>query len=163
MCRWAFRATTFAANGTLYHEILNRASNASELAQLSSLTAGTSLFSMQPISRRVYQHGLAQGGNPLDIGNINQLWGAFSTGWWNADDDLKAHTLSKALVGKINDVARGSGLHRNFLFMNDADWDQDVLHSYGNGSFSKLKKVSQKYDPTRILQRLSAGGFKLDS
>ncbi|KAH7380269.1 putative FAD-binding oxidoreductase [Phaeosphaeria sp. MPI-PUGE-AT-0046c] len=161
--RWAFRATTFAANGTLYQEILNRASNASELAQLSHLTAGTSLFSMQPISQRVYQHGVAQGGNPLDIGNINQLWGAFSTGWWDSNDDVMAHTLSKALVEKVNDVARESGQHRDFLFMNDADWDQDVLKSYGNASLSKLEKVSQEYDPARILQRLSAGGFKLGS
>lgn len=163
MCRWAFRATTFTANKTLYQEILNRASNASELAQLSRLTAGTSLFSMQPISRRVYQHGLAQGGNPLDIGDIAQLWGAFSTGWWNVEDDVMAYTLSKALVEKINDVARQSGQHRDFLFMNDADWDQDVLKSYGNDSFSRLDQISHDYDPSRILQRLSAGGFKLGS
>ncbi|KAF2681995.1 FAD-binding domain-containing protein [Lentithecium fluviatile CBS 122367] len=161
--RWGFRATSFSANDSLYHEILNDTFRAPELGAFSNITGGTFVFNMQPISRRIFQYGREGVGNPLGIRDVKQLWGAFSTGWWSADDDAQAHTLTKALVVRVETLTRRSGQHLDYLFMNDADWDQKVLQSYGDKSLSRLRQVNYKYDPTAVFQRLVRGGFKLES
>ena len=45
--------------------------------------------------------------------------------------------------------------------MNYAYPTQDVIGSYGDENVDFLRKVSRKYDPAQVFQKLVPGGYKL--
>lgn len=45
--------------------------------------------------------------------------------------------------------------------MNYAYPTQDVIGSYGAENVEFLRRVSRKYDPAQVFQRLVPGGYKL--
>lgn len=45
--------------------------------------------------------------------------------------------------------------------MNDANYAQDVLSSYGAASKAQLKAVAKKYDPQGLFQTQQNNGFLL--
>jgi hypothetical protein len=47
----------------------------------------------------------------------------------------------------------------NPLFMNDAHSSQDVLASYGQSAYSKLKSIHKKLDPQGIFNSQQRGFF----
>lgn len=53
------------------------------------------------------------------------------------------------------------GLSIPFVYMNDAAYDQDPLSSYGAENLEKLKRISIRYDPGQVFQRLQNNGFLL--
>ena len=53
------------------------------------------------------------------------------------------------------------GILLDFVFMNDANFYQNPIASYGVEVVQKLKKVAGKYDQDRVFQVLQAGGFLL--
>lgn len=50
----------------------------------------------------------------------------------------------------------------NPIFMNDAMYDQDVLRSYGNTTYDRLKATHEMYDPKGFFATRQ-GGFKFSS
>lgn len=52
--------------------------------------------------------------------------------------------------------------HR-YLYLNDADADQDAFEAYGKESVDRLKEIRDKYDPSKVYTDLMPGGFKVDA
>ena len=92
---------------------------------------------------------------------MNQTWFVLDTGWWDAKDDAMAHEATKAIQERIKGAAEEEQKGLEFLFMNDASWDQDVIGGYGAQNVRRLREVARRYDPQRVFQRLVKGGFKL--
>lgn len=82
-------------------------------------------------------------------------------GWEKSTDDAKAHNLTRSLKNRIEKASVDAGQYVEYIFMNDASWDQEVIAHYGDESVERLKAVRDKYDPGEIFQRLVKGGFKL--
>lgn len=53
------------------------------------------------------------------------------------------------------------GILLDFVFMNDANFDQNPIASYGEASVKRLKKIAKMYDPDEVFQKLQADGFLL--
>lgn len=64
---------------------------------------------------------------------------------------------------RVDAVAKALGTNDDFVYLNFAGGFQNPFASYGNESLEFLRGVAQKYDPTRVFQRLVPGGFKLDN
>lgn len=67
----------------------------------------------------------------------------------------------KTFISRVEQLASAQGLLESYLWMNNAGTHQDVIASYGAENSSKLRGISQKYDPDRVFQNLCRGGFKL--
>jgi hypothetical protein len=81
---------------------------------------------------------------------------------WSLDtDDEKILNFGIKFFDKVREMAEAKGLMEDYLFLNDAAMDQEVIKSYGNQSVAKLRSVSKKYDPKQVFQKLVKGGFKL--
>jgi FAD/FMN-containing dehydrogenase len=159
--RWDWRTATLAANATLYTEAYNITTQAPELQTLSKLQSGTFVFNMQPIPVSTIKAGKAHGGNALGLSEEPQVWVQYLMAWWHEEDDNKAYTLSKAIMDRVDQAADKVNDSLDYVFMNDASKDQNVLASYGQDNLALMKKVQLKYDPTKAFQKLVKGGFKL--
>ena len=71
------------------------------------------------------------------------------------------HDATRAVMDNIASEAKKEGLGLEYLFVNDASYNQDIIGHYGEENVKRLKEVQRVYDPNRVLQRLVAGGFKL--
>lgn len=116
---------------------------------------------LQPISSSVVRAGSARGGNALGLQNANQTWFVLDAGWWDASGDEKVHVATRKIRDNIEREAIKEGEHVEYLFMNDASYDQDVIRHYGPESVRRLREVQRKYDPGLVFQRLVPGGWKL--
>jgi hypothetical protein len=59
------------------------------------------------------------------------------------------------------ETAGSMGILLDFVFMNDANFDQNPLASYGAANVQKLRVTAAKYDPGALFQRLQVDGFLL--
>jgi hypothetical protein len=59
------------------------------------------------------------------------------------------------------EMARQEGKLSKFIYPNDANEKQDVFAGYEEGCVERLRDVSRKYDPERVIQRLQGGGGKV--
>jgi hypothetical protein len=159
--RWDWRTTTLAANATLYTEAYNITTKAPELQTLSKLQSGTFVFNMQPIPPQTIRAAKALGGNSLGLNDEPQVWIQYLMAWWHEEDDHKAYTSSKAIMDRVDKAADKANESLDYVFMNDASQDQNVIPSYGAENIAAMKKVQARYDPTRAFQKLVQGGFKL--
>jgi hypothetical protein len=135
---------------------------APEVDQLRAINTATLVLGIQPISTSLIAAGGANGGNTLGLQAVNQTWLVLDFGWAEAKDDAKAHRLMKSLRKRIEQVSVNAGQYGEYVFMNDASWDQDVIGHYGVESVRRLRAVAELYDPTGVFQRLVPGGFKLN-
>ncbi|KAF1846875.1 putative FAD-binding oxidoreductase [Cucurbitaria berberidis CBS 394.84] len=159
--RWDWRTATLAANATLYTEVYNITTKAPELQSLSQLQSGTFVFNMQPIPVQTVKAAKALGGNSLGLSEEPQVWVQYLMAWWHEEDDHKAYSLSKAIMDRVNQAANKANDSLDYVFMNDASQDQNVISSYGRDNVISMKKVQEKYDSTKAFQELVRGGFKL--
>ena len=135
--------------------------NASEIAAVSSLNTGNLVLGLQPISTSLIAEGEAQGSNALGLAHRNQTWLVLDVGWEFQSDDKAAHAAGSSLRNRIERESKQSGNYVEYIFMNDASWDQDVLKHYGSSNSARLRRVQEIYDPSAVFQRLVPGGFKL--
>lgn len=95
------------------------------------------------------------------------LTGAFGIGiavtvqWESSVDDAAAQQALLSGCNAVRDTANSNGVFLPFLFMNDANYAQDVLSSYGAASKTQLKAVAKKYDPQGLFQTQQNNGFLL--
>ena len=101
------------------------------------------------------------GGNALGLQNVNQTWFVLDVGWWHPSDDDVVHNATRAIHDRIRQEAKSEGKLLEYIFMNDASYDQDVIKHYGAKNVKQLREVQRKYDPKRVFQNLVSGGFKL--
>lgn len=64
-------------------------------------------------------------------------------------------------MNRVEQDSKSKDLYIDYVFMNDASRDQNVIAQYGEENVGKLKIIAAKYDPSRVFQRLERGGFKL--
>ena len=81
--------------------------------------------------------------------------------WQEDKDDDKALAQIQELVKAVHKTAGDRGKLLDFLFMNDANYNQSPLKSYGKEALSFLTEVSGKRDPKGVFQHLQNGGFLL--
>lgn len=81
--------------------------------------------------------------------------------WFDPAYDVKIKEWTDATLSSIEAETKAKGLYHPFKFLNDAGITQNPISTYGNGSsLSKMKAVSEKYDPDGVFQTL-VPGFKL--
>lgn len=83
---------------------------------------------------------------------------AFAGFWSEARLDEEGLRNIDGLRRGVEQLARASGDHLEFEFMNDASQTQTVLASYGPDNLDKLRKTAAKYDPKGVFQVLQNGG-----
>ncbi|KAI1350195.1 putative FAD-binding oxidoreductase [Xylaria sp. FL0043] len=147
-------ATSFKTDATLFKTVETIVTTSPELDTIRNLTAGSVAVGWQPISTSAIQAGYVRGGNALGLEETNQTWFALDVGWWDAEDDAVANEAAASLVAKVEDAAKTSGKHVDYIFMNDAAVTQDVIGHYGNRSVAKLRAVQRRYDPREVFQNL---------
>ena len=159
--RWDWFSTSFTPDVRLYSDIVSILTTSPELATMKSLTSGTLALGLQPISTNLVNAGKTRGGNALGLSSVNQTWFVLDSGWWNPSDDVTVHNSTRTLINKVEQSSRRRGKYVEYIFANDASWDQDVIGHYGAGNVKKMKDVQRKYDPDLVFQKLVPGGFKL--
>ncbi|KAF2973143.1 hypothetical protein GQX73_g276 [Xylaria multiplex] len=141
-------ATSFKTDATLFKAVEKIVTGTSaELDTIRNLTAGSIAVGWQPISTSAITAG--------------RTWFVLDVGWWNAEDDAVANEAAASLIAKVEEAAKNYGQHVDYIFMNDAAVQQDVIGHYGNGNVAKLREVQRRYDPREVFQKLVPGGFKL--
>ncbi|WQF79088.1 Putative FAD-binding, type PCMH, subdomain 2 [Colletotrichum destructivum] len=81
--------------------------------------------------------------------------------WDNAADDAAATQMDDASMKKLTETARKWDALLPNQWANNAADHVDVMRSYGDANFEKLRQVSRKYDGNQTFQRLCSGGYKL--
>ncbi|KAK6958328.1 hypothetical protein Daesc_001127 [Daldinia eschscholtzii] len=153
--------TTLTPNKDLYDKIGSIVTTSKALDKIRSATAGSTSFSIQPISSSLVEAGNAKGGNALGLRAVNQTWFKVDSGWLWPEEDEVVHSGSTQLIGEVEAAAKKGGNYLRYLFMNDASWDQDVIGHYGTNNVRKLRRIQREYDPDLVFQRLVPGGYKI--
>lgn len=81
--------------------------------------------------------------------------------WDDAADDAAAIRMDDAFMEKIAQAARRWDALMPNQWANNAAEHVDVMRSYGDVDFDKLRQVSLRYDANQTFQRLCSGGYKL--
>jgi len=117
-------------------------------------------LTFQPMGVSIFEAGEKNGGNVLGVKHKAQAWLDLTTAWSNQADDEKVLAVSRKFLNNVAKMAKKQGLLYDYLFLNDAAKDQEVIASYGKKQAQFLKAVSKRYDPDQVFQKL-VGGFKL--
>lgn len=153
--------TSFLPDAGLYQTINNITTSSTYLSPIESLTEGSMAIGLQPISASAVLAGNERGGNVFGLSAVNQTWFVLDVGWYESSKDSTAHNDTLVVREAVWNAAVAQGLQLDYLFSNDASWDQPVLQSYGSENVGKMKEVQALYDPLRVFQILVPGGFKL--
>lgn len=158
-------ATSFLPDADLYTVINNITASETNLAGIESLTEGSmaTAIGLQPISASAVLAGQKRGGNVFGLSPVKQSWFVLNTGWFEASADLVAHNATSAVREAVWTGALERDLGLDYIFSNDASYDQPVLANYGSENVAKMKDVQARYDPRMVFQTLVPGGFKLGS
>ncbi|RDW84123.1 FAD-binding oxidoreductase [Aspergillus mulundensis] len=89
------------------------------------------------------------------------LWWQTSTGWDNAEDDLRVEAWTRQLVENLHAENKRNGLAREFIYMGDAGEWQNPFAGFPAENVQRMKEIRERYDPSRTFSRLNWGGFKL--
>ncbi|KAK0391577.1 hypothetical protein NLU13_1077 [Sarocladium strictum] len=117
----------------------------------------------QPISVNIIEAMQKNGGNALGLHPedgplmIIQL----TTKWTDPQLDQLIEDESERFIAKVEKLAKEYDATKGYVYMNYAGQSQDVLRSYGDANFARLKKIANKWDPKGQLQRDWKGYFQL--
>ena len=164
--RQQFHTGTFVANETLLTEMVQIFREEVKRASLAGSTNGSLInanFALQPITRNLLKHQSKRGGNVLGLGVDEAPLALLSMSWpWTlpGSDDLIIGAMNR-IVSRSKAAAQKLGLFNEFIYMNYARPSEPVIQGYGAENQAFLQKVSKKYDPDGVFQKLVPGGFKL--
>ncbi|KAM4057732.1 FAD binding domain-containing protein [Hirsutella rhossiliensis] len=160
-----------------FQEVL-KLTTAGALADLIDIRLLT--FAVQPMPRGIAEASRrVGGGNALGLvpGHGDRLWIEYDLAWTSplcdkkcpaflkktAETMLRRHKQEYADIPPTNYVGGDLGFASyNPIFMNDAMADQNVLQSYGDGTYQRLKAIHQDYDPDGFFSTRQ-GGFKFST
>ncbi|KAK3935427.1 hypothetical protein QBC46DRAFT_422660 [Diplogelasinospora grovesii] len=156
-------ATSFEPSPTVFAGLAallstNGSGAAPEVAALGGVEAGSLVVTVQPIAAHVAGVG---GNNALGLRNVTQTWIALDMSWDKAADDGIVNKALEGLLGRVQNLTVENGVALEYVFMNDASWDQGVIASYGKTSVDRLRDVQRVYDPCLVFQKLVPGGQKI--
>ncbi|KAB8205974.1 cytochrome P450 [Aspergillus parasiticus] len=101
---------------------------------------------------------------------VGNVWGLepeplmiwqFSTGWANAQDDLRVESWARQLTEHLHSINQEKGLASEFIYMGDAGEWQDPYAGFPPENVQRMRDIRTAYDPKGIFSTLSWGGFKL--
>ncbi|KAF7627996.1 putative FAD-binding oxidoreductase [Aspergillus flavus] len=101
---------------------------------------------------------------------VGNVWGLepeplmiwqFSTGWANAQDDLRVEAWARQLTEHLHSINREKGLASEFIYMGDAGEWQDPYAGFPYENVQRMRDIRAAYDHKGIFSTLSWGGFKL--
>ena len=119
------------------------------------------VLAYQSIALSAIEAAKKRGGNPLGYEEKAQTWLCLNTAWADTTDDDTVILTNERFLGKVKEIAKAKGLWYEFIYLNDAGQNQQVIQSYGTANVQFLKDVSVAYDPQAVFQNLSKGGFKI--
>ncbi|UNI20885.1 hypothetical protein JDV02_006934 [Purpureocillium takamizusanense] len=137
-------------------------------------------FAVQPMPRGIVKASRDTGGpNALSMEpeQGDRVWVEYDVAWLSPLCDQRCPKSFETLVQSVHDlhVENYSGIpptnykegdvdfiSYNPIFMNDAMHGQDVLRSYGNATYDRLKATHEAYDPEGFFAERQ-GGFKFSS
>ncbi|KAI1649342.1 uncharacterized protein F4817DRAFT_331415 [Daldinia loculata] len=114
-------------------------------------------YNIQPTPTTAVQIGEDQGGNSLGLQKVPQTWWSLVAEWSEESDDTAVSHELEEFTDEVSRLAKEQGLYLDFKFMNDAEFSQKVLSSYGMGNMKRLQEASAKYDRFRDCRM--AGSF----
>ncbi|KAI8946216.1 FAD-binding domain-containing protein [Xylaria longipes] len=120
-------------------------------------------LTLQPYAESLLQSSAAKGADVLGLGTnsgslVNLL---LLTYWSNAKDDAAILGAMKTALHGIDQDATSKGTKVDYVYMNYASEDHDVVGSYGGENNKFLQEASKKYDPEGLFQKGVPGGWKL--
>ncbi len=138
-----------------YYEVIEPYVGKYETGQMACLV-------LQYITKESVSHMDREGGNCLPFKEdeapyVNVL---IPSAWKNEKDDELVIGISRKFMDLAVEEGKRRGLFVEYIYMNYASLYQDVLKSYGEENYKKLKEVALKYDPEGVFQKLMPGYFK---
>ncbi|CAE6412818.1 unnamed protein product [Rhizoctonia solani] len=157
------RDFTIRANAGLFKQLFEIWH--STTIKLNSTSGWYSSIVYQAISNNMIRASDEKGGNVLGLKPADDplILVSFSSGWASKDDDKKVLAELENLTKASMDIAKSQGLLERYIYLNYASSDQKPIEAYGPDQVDFLRKVKAKYDPNRVFEKLSRGGFKIPS
>lgn len=81
--------------------------------------------------------------------------------WDDEADDEAAQGVAQTIIDKATVLAQSRGVYHPYKYQNYAYISQDVFSSYGTRSKNRLLRISNRWDPDGVFQKLQPGYFKL--
>jgi hypothetical protein len=155
--RRQFFAVSHKTSLDVYQAVYN---NFLEIAPQANASFGAALsWGIQPWTSQASRHGLDK--NPLGLTPVSQNWMSGVIEWYDPAADQKAYDTINILQKTSKEASVKVDKDLDFIFMNDANYGQNVLRGYGEENLARLKQISKKYDPTQLFQRQQEQGFLL--
>lgn len=101
-------------------------------------------------------------GCPQGVKEEPVFWVEEAFTWGDAEDDVKIEAFVLSVNKEIKEKLEAIEATRPYIYMNDADKEQDVFGGYPVQNVKRLKAIRGKYDPGRVYTDLMPGGFKID-
>ncbi|KAL2844518.1 hypothetical protein BJY01DRAFT_263954 [Aspergillus pseudoustus] len=83
--------------------------------------------------------------------------------WQSPSDDALFHEIGYNLIGKPKAYSEEIGAGSDFVYMNYARREQNLLSGYGEENFQHLVAMVEKYDPIGVFQTQCPGGWKMSA
>lgn len=121
------------------------------------------IMAMQPITEGALKAMQKNGGNALGLDPNDGPYFIlnFNAAWNRKEDEPKFHRVISKVIETVKTEAKRRSLDNDFVYLNYASEYQDPIGNYGTANKERLIKISKKYDPAQVFQRLQPGGFKL--
>ncbi|KAL8906887.1 MAG: hypothetical protein Q9207_001742 [Kuettlingeria erythrocarpa] len=156
-----------------------------EMDPIKNLIGAVPALVMQPISRSVIALFSKNGGNALGLADtecpllrksiispgdrlikisesyLSHIVVNLAVSWSDAADDAQIYSVTRRVIDRSITVAKKLGVANKYIYQNYAAKGQDVFAGYGEVNRQRLIKISEKYDPKGVFQKLQPGYFKL--
>ncbi|KAI4094939.1 MAG: hypothetical protein L6R37_007152 [Teloschistes peruensis] len=159
--RQTYLTATFENDARLQQTILDIFLE--EMDPIKSLNGSIPALVMQPISKSVIAQFSKNGGNALGLANAKGplMLINLAVMWSNAADDKKFYAATSRVIQRSISLAKKLGVYNRYIYQNYAAKGQEVFEGYGEENRKKLVRISEKYDPEGVFQKLQPGYFKL--
>jgi hypothetical protein len=117
---------------------------------------------MQYFTKESVSRMQSEGGNclPLIEDEAPYLNLLIASSWKEEQDDGVVFDSARTFMDKAVEEAKKRRLYVEFVYMNYGSYYQDVLKSYGESNYRRLREVASKYDSEGVFQRLMPGYYK---
>ncbi|KAI9793318.1 MAG: hypothetical protein M1833_000763 [Piccolia ochrophora] len=116
----------------------------------------------QPIPLSLIAAGADRGSNVLGLerAKTNLILYLQFARWESEADDDRIYRAAEALLKEVKEYTVSQKADNEWIYLNYAFPSQDPIAGYGAENVKFIKKVSKKYDPHQVFQKLNSGGFK---
>ncbi|KAH8816535.1 FAD binding domain protein [Xylogone sp. PMI_703] len=158
---WAFFTGTYGVSAPLMSQIFDTLNNTIYPFDIPGNITWSIAF--EPLPTVITKFGAEKGGNSLgtDPSDGNAFVMLLSPLWPSTESNPLVISACEKMMTQINELAHNMGLLHKFQYINYADPSQDPIRNYGENNVRHLRRMSKKYDPRGVFQRLVPGGFKI--